>query len=84
MENSTKIANLLSLPVIGAYMNEPLLFQLLSPTPYFGIKATSGVIFTTGEKLDREEKAEHVLLVQVKGKAVLTLLSLFKAKLCFH
>jgi hypothetical protein len=46
-------------------MNEPLRFEMLSPTPYFGIKSTSGVIFTSGKKLDREEEAVHNLLVEV-------------------
>lgn len=68
MENSTKVLNLLSLQLVGGYINEPLAFELLSPTKYFGIKKTSGVIFTSGEKLDREEKAEHQLLVQVLSK----------------
>lgn len=65
MENSTKIINLISLGVVGAFMNEPLKFELLTPTPYFGVRPTSGVVYTTGEKLDREEQAEHELLVQV-------------------
>ncbi len=68
MENSTKILNLLSLSVVGAYMNEPLKFEVLSPSRYFGVRATSGVVHTTGEKLDREGQAEHVLLVQVSWK----------------
>jgi hypothetical protein len=51
--------------VEGAYMNEPLRFDLLSPTPYFGIKSTSGVIFTSGKKLDREEETVQYLLVEV-------------------
>jgi len=66
LENSTKVINLLSLSVVGAFMNEPLRFELLSPSPYFGIKSTSGVIFTTGKKLDREEQASHTLLVEVR------------------
>ncbi|XP_035710399.1 fat-like cadherin-related tumor suppressor homolog isoform X3 [Folsomia candida] len=68
MENSTKIINLISLGVVGAFMNEPLKFELLTPTPYFGVRPTSGVVYTTGEKLDREEQAEHELLVQVRGE----------------
>jgi hypothetical protein len=46
-------------------MNEPLRFDLLSPTPVFGIKRPSGVIFTSGKKYDREEEAVHNLLVEV-------------------
>jgi hypothetical protein len=65
LENSTKVINLLSLDVVGAYMNEPLRFELLSPTKFFGVRPTSGVVYTTGEKLDREEQTEHMLLVQV-------------------
>jgi hypothetical protein len=38
---------------------------MLSPTPYFGIKSKSGVIFTSGKKLDREEEAVQYLLVEV-------------------
>ncbi|CAG7823399.1 unnamed protein product [Allacma fusca] len=67
VENSTKIVNLLSLTVIGAEINENLRFRILNPTPFFGIMQTSGVIFTLGKKLDREEQPHHNLLVEARG-----------------
>lgn len=68
IENSTKSVNILSLTVVGAHMNERLRFQILNPNLHFGIKRTSGVIFTTGKKLDREEEPVHNLLVEVSQK----------------
>jgi len=65
MENSTKVINLMSLMVLGSRMNENVRFKILNPSPYFGITRTSGVIFSTGERLDREQMAEHNLLVEV-------------------
>ena len=65
VENSTKIVSLLSLPVSGAHLNENLRFEILNPSDYFGIMRTSGVLFTTGKKLDREQEPQHTLLVEV-------------------
>lgn len=65
VENSTKSVNILSLAVVGAHINERLRFHILNPNLHFGIKRTSGVIFTTGKKLDREEEPVHNLLVEV-------------------
>jgi len=70
VENSTKVGNLVSLPVTGTHLNENLQFTILNPSIYFGIMRTSGVVMTTGNKLDRERQAEHHLLVEASEPAL--------------
>ncbi|KAL2096237.1 hypothetical protein ACEWY4_008385 [Coilia grayii] len=50
---------------VGGKLNEPLRFSLLNGGGIFQIGHTSGAIETVGVALDREQRAEHRLVVQV-------------------
>lgn len=65
VENSTKIATIVVVAVLGAELNEHVLFSLLNPSPQFQISRTSGAIRTTGLRFDRETQDYFQLIVQV-------------------
>lgn len=65
VENSTKIATVVVVAVLGAELNEHVLFSLLNPSPQFQISRTSGAIRTTGLRFDRETQDYFQLIVQV-------------------
>uniref|UniRef100_A0A8C5QK66 Protocadherin Fat 3 n=1 Tax=Leptobrachium leishanense TaxID=445787 RepID=A0A8C5QK66_9ANUR len=63
-ENSTNITKVAVVNAIGHHLNEPLKYTILNPGNKFKIKATSGVIQTTGVSFDREEKELYELVVE--------------------
>lgn len=65
VENSTKIVTVAVVTVVGAELNEHILFSILNPSPLFHIAVTSGAIRTTGLRFDREMCDHYQLLVQV-------------------
>jgi hypothetical protein len=65
MENDTKVRFLCAVTVIGAHLNEHLLFSILNPTRYFQIGSTTGILSTTGIAFDREVKEVYQIIVQV-------------------
>lgn len=54
VENSTRVATVCVVDVIGAALNEHVEFRILNPTDLFSIGKTSGAIQTTGQRFDRE------------------------------
>ncbi|CAL4064237.1 unnamed protein product, partial [Meganyctiphanes norvegica] len=64
-ENSTIIEKVTMVQVLGSTLNEHLKFSILNPSHIFIIGETSGVIHTTGKPVDREQKDNYLLLVQV-------------------
>lgn len=70
VENSTKIATIVVVAVLGAELNEHVLFSLLNPSPQFQISRTSGAIRTTGLRFDRETQDYFQLIVQVSPLTV--------------
>ncbi|KAG8334681.1 hypothetical protein J6590_084750, partial [Homalodisca vitripennis] len=65
VENSTKIVTVAVVSVVGAELNEHVVFSLLNPSPLFHIGPTSGAIQTTGLRFDREHQDHFQLIVQV-------------------
>lgn len=63
-ENSTKVAIVTVVNVLGNELNEHIVFSILNPTNMFAIGRTSGVIRTTGKKFDRETKDRYELIVE--------------------
>ncbi|CAH2225513.1 protocadherin Fat 3 isoform X1, partial [Pelobates cultripes] len=63
-ENSTNITKVAVVNAVGHHLNEPLKYTILNPGNKFKIKATSGVIQTTGVSFDREEKELYELVVE--------------------
>ncbi|KAG8324139.1 hypothetical protein J6590_099247 [Homalodisca vitripennis] len=64
VENSTKIVTVAVVSVVGAELNEHVVFSLLNPSPLFHIGPTSGAIQTTGLRFDREHQDHFQLIVQ--------------------
>lgn len=65
MENDTKARFLCAVTVVGAHLNEHLLFSISNPTKYFQIGSTTGIVSTTGLAFDREVKEVYQIIVQV-------------------
>lgn len=65
MENDTKVRFLCAVTVIGAHLNEHLLFSISNPSMYFQIGSTTGILSTTGIAFDREVKEVYQIIVQV-------------------
>lgn len=68
VENSTKIAMVCVVNVLGTALNEHVVFRILNPTDMFTIGLTSGVIRTTGKRFDREVKDNYELIVEAKSQ----------------
>ncbi|XP_022252382.1 fat-like cadherin-related tumor suppressor homolog [Limulus polyphemus] len=68
-ENSTEITTVAVITVLGVDLNEHLTFSVLNPSEKFTIGPTSGVLRTTGRRLDREIQDIYILVVEVKGEA---------------
>ncbi|KAG8309500.1 hypothetical protein J6590_084079, partial [Homalodisca vitripennis] len=64
VENSTKTVTVAVVSVVGAELNEHVVFSLLNPSPLFHIGPTSGAIQTTGLRFDREHQDHFQLIVQ--------------------
>ncbi|KAJ8953022.1 hypothetical protein NQ318_015384 [Aromia moschata] len=67
VENSTKIAHVCVVNVLGSALNEHIEFRILNPTDMFTIGPTSGVIRTTGRKFDREVQDKYELIVEARS-----------------
>lgn len=67
IENSTKIATVCVVNVLGTVLNEHVEFRILNPTDMFTIGPTSGVVRTTGKTFDREVKDNYELIVEAKS-----------------
>lgn len=65
MENDNKVRFLCAVTVIGAHLNEHLLFSISNPSRYFQIGSTTGILSTTGIAFDREVKEIYQIIVQV-------------------
>lgn len=65
MENDTKVRFLCAVTVIGAHLNEHLLFSISNPSKHFQIGSTTGILSTTGIAFDREVKEIYQIIVQV-------------------
>ncbi|KAM4700502.1 protocadherin Fat 3 isoform 2-T2 [Discoglossus pictus] len=63
-ENTTNITKVAVVNAVGHHLNEPLKYNILNPGNKFRIKATSGVIQTTGVSFDREEQEIYELVVE--------------------
>ncbi|XP_076345079.1 fat-like cadherin-related tumor suppressor homolog [Tachypleus tridentatus] len=69
LENSTEVKTVAVITVLGVDLNEHLTFSVLNPSEMFAIGPTSGVLRTTGRRLDREIQDTYILVVEVKGEA---------------
>ncbi|KPI91036.1 Fat-like cadherin-related tumor suppressor-like [Papilio xuthus] len=69
LENTTKPSTVAVLSVLGAALNEHVLFSILNPTDGFEIGATSGAVRSGGVALDREVRAAYTLLVRAAAGA---------------
>ncbi|XP_078514538.1 protocadherin Fat 3 isoform X1 [Lissotriton helveticus] len=69
LENSSNITKVAVVNAIGNRLNEPLRYSILNPGNKFIIKATSGVIETTGLPFDREEQEVYDLIVEASREA---------------
>lgn len=67
LENSTKIATVCVVNVLGTALNEHVQFRILNPTDMFTIGVTSGVVRTTGKVFDRETKDNYQLVVEARS-----------------
>ncbi|CRK90602.1 CLUMA_CG004304, isoform A [Clunio marinus] len=67
-ENTTKIQTVCIVNVLGTALNEHVEFRILNPTEMFKIGITSGVIETTRNRFDREEKDNYELIVEAKSQ----------------
>lgn len=68
LENSTKIATVTIVNVLGSMLNEHIEFRILNPTDMFQIGLTSGVIKTTGKMFDRELQDNYKLIVEARSE----------------
>ena len=64
-ENSTRVEQVAVVQATGHDLNEFLSFAILNPSSAFEVGDTSGVVRSTGLRLDREEREDHVLVVEV-------------------
>ncbi|XP_074594055.1 fat-like cadherin-related tumor suppressor homolog isoform X2 [Brevipalpus obovatus] len=70
LENSTEPKVVLHLPVVGTSVREHLHFSILtdnSDARLFQVNPTSGAVRSVGIPLDREKKAEHLLILEVRN-----------------
>ncbi|CAH1738811.1 unnamed protein product [Aphis gossypii] len=67
VENDTKVRFLCAVTVIGAHLNEHLLFSISNPSSHFQIGSTTGILSTTGIAFDREVKEIYQIIVQVQS-----------------
>lgn len=67
IENSTKVAILGVLNVVGTFIHEHIEFSIVSPTEYFNIGKTSGAIKTTGKLFDRETQDLYKIIVEARS-----------------
>lgn len=70
LENSTEPKVVLHLPVVGTSIREHLHFSILtdnSDAKLFQVNPTSGTVRSVGVPLDREKKAEHLLILEVRN-----------------
>ncbi|XP_068148588.1 LOW QUALITY PROTEIN: fat-like cadherin-related tumor suppressor homolog [Drosophila tropicalis] len=67
VENSTKVAHLGIVNVIGNTLNENVEYRILNPTDMFDIGISSGALKTTGLIFDREVQDMHKLFVEAKS-----------------
>ncbi|XP_076298680.1 FAT atypical cadherin kugelei isoform X2 [Lasioglossum baleicum] len=67
-ENSTRIATIAVVNVLGSALNEHIVFSILNPTDMFVIGPTSGAIRTTGIRFDREVRDHYELIVEAKSQ----------------
>lgn len=65
MENDSKARFLCAVTVIGAHLNEHLLFTISNPSKYFQIGSTTGILSTAGIAFDREVKETYQIIIQV-------------------
>ncbi|XP_041440520.1 protocadherin Fat 3 isoform X2 [Xenopus laevis] len=68
-ENSTNVTKVAVVNAVGHHLNEPLRYSILNPGNKFKIKATSGVIQTTGVSFDREEEEVYELVVEASRES---------------
>lgn len=66
LENTTAIKSLTVLRAMGTYLNEPLIYTVLSPADKFSVVQSSGLLQTTGVAFDREEQGEYDVAVEVR------------------
>ncbi|KAJ8347820.1 hypothetical protein SKAU_G00264090 [Synaphobranchus kaupii] len=64
-ENVINVTTVAVVSTAGSQLNEPLKYCLLNAGTHFKIRATSGVIQTTGVPFDREEQELYDLFVEV-------------------
>ncbi|XP_064544890.1 fat-like cadherin-related tumor suppressor homolog isoform X2 [Drosophila montana] len=67
LENTTKVATIGLLNVIGNTLNENVEYRILNPTDMFAIGITSGAIKTTGVMFDREVQDMYKIFVEAKS-----------------
>jgi protocadherin Fat 1/2/3 len=67
-EELSSVTRVALVQAMGKDLNEHLTYRLLTPTSYFSIGETSGVLHTTGVPLDREVRSNHLLLVEVRNR----------------
>ncbi|XP_061103933.1 protocadherin Fat 3-like [Conger conger] len=65
LENVNNVTTVAVVSTVGSWLNEPLKYCLLNAGTNFKIRATSGVIQTTGVPFDREEEELFELVVEV-------------------
>ncbi|XP_059608235.1 fat-like cadherin-related tumor suppressor homolog, partial [Phlebotomus argentipes] len=70
VENSTKIATVTVVNVLGTILNEHIEFRILNPTDMFRIGMTSGVVETTGVRFDREVRDKYELIVEARSQTL--------------
>ncbi|CAL4069856.1 unnamed protein product, partial [Meganyctiphanes norvegica] len=66
-ENVTTNDKVTMVHVLGSHLNEHLHYSILNQNDNFVIGSTSGVIHTTQKSLDREEKSNYHLIVEVRS-----------------
>ncbi|XP_050442855.1 fat-like cadherin-related tumor suppressor homolog isoform X2 [Adelges cooleyi] len=66
-ENDTKVRFLCAVTVVGAHLNEHLLFSISNPSKYFQIGPTTGIVSTAGIAFDREVREMYQIIVQAKS-----------------
>ncbi|KAF4108162.1 protocadherin Fat 3 isoform X1 [Onychostoma macrolepis] len=64
LENSVNITTVSIVNAVGNRLNEPLKYTLLNAGTRFTIRATSGVVQTTGVPFDREQQELYELVVE--------------------
>ena len=67
-ENTTAVEHVALLPVVGRALNEHVSFVLLNAEDHFSIHPTSGVVRTTGEPFDHEQRDSYVVVVEAKDE----------------